>query len=141
MRHLLVKAVLVIGAVVGAFALFVLGILIFANTNPGRGAVAALAGPLLGGHVSIRGLSGRFPDTPTAEHIEISDARGVWLKLDRVSARWSPLQLLRNRISAHSVTAERATLLRMPVTENSKGSTPPIDIKRLGIGRLVIESR
>jgi translocation and assembly module TamB len=138
MRSLLVKTAWVMSAVVGALLLFVLGILIFANTNPGRGAVAALAGPLLGGHVSIQGLSGRFPDAPTAEHMEIRDARGVWLKLDRVSARWSPLQLLRNRISAHSVTAASATLLRMPVPEDSKGSTPPIDIKRLGIGRLVI---
>lgn len=127
-----------VGAAVGVCLVLVLAVLIFANTNPGRNAVAALLNPLLGGKVAVIGLSGRFPDAPTAAHVEIRDRRGVWLTLDYVSATWSPLQLLRNRIVAHSITAERAIILRWPLPGTSKGTTPPIDIKRLEIGRLTI---
>jgi translocation and assembly module TamB len=122
----------------GAVVLLAIAILLFVNTNPGRSAVASLLGPVLGGNISVQGLSGRIPVAPTAEHVEISDDHGVWLKLDHVSVYWSPLQLLRNRISAHSVTAESATLLRWPVPGTSEGSSPPMDFKRVTIGRLVI---
>jgi translocation and assembly module TamB len=126
-------------AALGVFVLLVLGFVIFANTEPGRSAVVSLLNPLLGGNVTIHGLSGRFPDRPTAERVEISDDHGVWLKLEHVSARWSPLQLLRNRISAHSISAESATLLRLPIPgPSSGGSSPPMDFKRVSIGRLTI---
>ncbi|MGD0192419.1 MAG: translocation/assembly module TamB domain-containing protein [Rhizomicrobium sp.] len=139
MRQVLIKAAWVVGAFLGAFIVFVLGIVIFANTNPGRGAVASLLNPLLGGNLTIHGLSGRFPDEPTAEHVEISDDHGVWLKLEHVSAQWSPLQLLRNRISAHSISAESATLVRLPIPSGpSGGNSPPMDFKRVSIGRLTI---
>jgi translocation and assembly module TamB len=138
MRNGLKKAAWLAGAILGVLVLLVLGFVIFANTEPGRSAVVALLNPLLGGNVTIKGLSGRFPDAPTAEHVEISDEHGVWLRLDRVSARWSPLQLLRNRISAHSISAESATLVRWPIPDKSPGSSPPMDFKRVTIGRLTI---
>jgi translocation and assembly module TamB len=138
MRSVLTKAAWVSGALLGGLLVLVVGVIIFANTNPGRSAVASLLTPVLGGNVSVQGLSGRFPDAPTAEHVEISDDHGVWLKLDHVSARWSPLQLLRNRISAHSISAESGMLIRLPVAGTSEGSSPPMDFKRVAIGRLVI---
>jgi translocation and assembly module TamB len=139
MRRLLIKAAWGMAAGLCIAFVLTLAIVIFANTNPGRGAVVSLLNPLLGGNVTIHGLSGRFPDKPTAEHVEISDDHGVWLKLDKVSAQWSPLQLLRNRISAHSISAESATLIRWPIPSSSSGgSSPPMDFKRVSIGHLTV---
>ena len=138
MRPLWTRIAVGLGAVIGGLVVLLLALLLFANTDPGRNAVTALLNPLLGGNVSIAGLSGRFPDAPTAAHVEISDDTGVWLKLDNVSAKWSPIQLLHNRIVVHSISAERALILRRPVSGKSEGKTPRIDAKFVDIGRLTI---
>ncbi len=138
MRKAFLIAARALAVLVGGICLLVVGALLFANTGPGRNVLASLLGSLLDGDVRIERLAGRFPDAPTAAHVEIRDARGTWLMLDGVVLKWSPLALLGNHIVVGSVTADRAVVLRLPVPGRSHGATPRIDAGQVKVDRLVL---
>lgn len=138
MRKVFRTTVRALAVLVGGVCLLVAGALLVANVGPGRNVVASLLGSLLGGDIRIEGLAGRFPDAPTAAHVEIRDARGPWLMLDHVVLKWSPLALLDNHVVVGSVTADRATVLRLPVPSQSHASTPRIDASQVKLAKLVL---
>jgi len=138
MREALLTTARVLGILAAGLFMLVGGALLFANTDPGRRVVASLLNPLLGGDVVIEGLGGRFPDAPSAARVEIRDTQGLWLTLDHVVLKWSPLALLGNHVVASSVSADRAVVLRLPVPSGSKAETPAIDVGQARIDRIVL---
>jgi translocation and assembly module TamB len=104
----------ILAAMTMALVLLVIGI---ANTDAGRRSIASLVDSLSGGRVSIAGLSGRIPDRLRVAHIELRDARGVWLTAEDVVLDWSPLALLKSRFEAARLTAARVMALRIPMSQ------------------------
>jgi translocation and assembly module TamB len=126
------------GIVVGLVALVVL-LLLFANTPPGRGAVAWLTPRLTGDTVRIAGLSGRFPDALRAAGVELRDAHGVYATVDDLVLDWSPLQLLHGRIVIDRLAATRIAALRMPVSSSQgSGLSVPVELREMHIARVDI---
>jgi translocation and assembly module TamB len=109
------------------------------RTDPGRATLAQLLPLLSGQTVSVRGLHGDLPDNLQADEVEVSDAKGVWLRIENVSLNWSALAALNNHIDIRNVTAAKVSVLRVPVSrETSEGTTPVIDIGRLSVARIEI---
>jgi translocation and assembly module TamB len=120
-------------------AIVALLLLALTRTDPGRATLMQLLPPLSGQTVRVQGLRGNLPDELQADAVEISDAKGVWLRIENVSLRWSALAALNNHIDVQSISAAKATLLRIPVSEEtSESTTPVIDIDRLSIARIEI---
>src|SRR3954454_19191150 len=80
-------------------------------------------------------------------NVAVSDQRGVFLTSPNIKLDWAPGAWLYNKLSIDSVTAERATLIRVPALKPStrKGPILPgfdihvgdLRIDRLDIGREV----
>lgn len=118
------------------FALLFIGLL---RTPPGHATLAFLIEELSGGTVTVHGLSGDLPNDIHADAVEISDAKGVWLRIEDVSLAWSALPAADNHILIHRVTAARMMMQRMPQSEEStEGTTPKIDIEALSVPRIEI---
>jgi len=100
-------------------------VLLAANTGFGRGLIEQQAGSLSGGQVVLRGLSGRFPDALRLAHLEVRDARGVWLSLDGVVLDWAPSALLGRVADIGTLSAERLTMPRLPVATPAAKPAPP----------------
>lgn len=121
------------------FALLFIGLL---RTPPGHATLAFLIEELSGGTVTVHGLSGDLPDDIHADAVEISDTKGVWLRIENVSLAWSALPAADNHILIHRVAAARAVMQRMPQSEeSSESTTPKIDIEALSIPRIEIAAR
>ena len=67
-----------VAVLVGLPVLLVAIVLIGANTGPGRAEIARLVGPLTGGRMVVRGVSGTFPTDLRLRHVEFRDARGTY---------------------------------------------------------------
>ncbi len=118
------------------FALLFIGLL---RTPPGHATIAFLIEELSGGTVAVQGLSGDLPNDIHADVVEISDAKGVWLRIEDLSLAWSALPAADNHILIHRVTAARAMMRRLPqAKESSEGTTPKIDVEALSIPRIEI---
>ncbi len=105
-------------------------VLIAANTDPGRLLIAHAVGSLTDGMVRVRGLSGAFPQAPRLQHLEIRDARGVWLSVDDLALDWSPLALAGGTASIQTLSAAHVSMLRVPVAE---AGAKPAQQSRSGI--------
>jgi translocation and assembly module TamB len=101
----------------------VAGVLIGANTDPGRHLIERETASLTGGMVRISGLSGRFPDALRVAQAQVSDASGVYVTLDDVVLDWSPLALLQREALVDRVTAARIALTRLPVSSSGSSSS------------------
>ncbi|HEY8948104.1 MAG TPA: translocation/assembly module TamB domain-containing protein [Rhizomicrobium sp.] len=109
------------------------------NTGPGHSTLEALVTPLSGQTVNVKGLRGELPDKLQADLVEISDTKGVWLRIEGLSLDWSALSAINNHIAVHDVRAAKVALLRMPISEeSSEGTAPIIDIGRLAVARIEI---
>ena len=118
-------------AVLGG-AMLLLALLLF--TPPGVALAGRLVAPLSGGAVRITALSGNWIGNVTASRVEVADDQSTWLRADQVALRWSPLALLRNRVSVHALSADRITVLRRPLPSgDSEGETPRITVTRLAL--------
>ncbi|HVU21512.1 MAG TPA: hypothetical protein VHE09_12340, partial [Rhizomicrobium sp.] len=126
------RIVVITGCVfLGTLFAFALIISFLLYTAPGRGLVEPIVGWASGGSVAVKGLSGDLPDSLRAETVEISDAQGIWLKLENVSLDWDAIAAIRDHIAIHSVSASKITVLRRPIEEKSSGTTLQIDIDAL----------
>ena len=125
----------------------VLAVLAAANIGPGRAFIEHEANSLSGGMVTLRGLSGRFPDAPRLAHVEVRDARGVWLTLDDVALDWSPTALLGRVAKLDRVSAGHVQVARLPVPSASPVKPQPasqggfslpvgVDLRALRVDRL-----
>ncbi len=95
-----------------------------ANTGAGQRLIEGQVAVLTGGQVTLRGLSGRFPDALRLAHGELHDAKGVWLSLDGVVLNWSPLALIGGTARIQDLTAGHVALTRLPVPAVSARPAP-----------------
>jgi len=118
----------------GAATLIVLALL---YTPPGLDWMGRLAGPLSGGAVKVEGLGGFFPNRLHAARLEIADDKGVWLRIDQASLRWSALALIGGHVSVDDVVAARVIVFRRPVPSRKEGGkTPRLDIEHLALSNI-----
>ena len=120
-------------------AVLLLAVLVGANTPPGQTLIARLAPRLTGGLVSIKGLSGRFPDRLYASRLSLHDSKGIWATVDKLNLDWYPLQLVAGDIAIQRIAANKIVLLRSPVSSgSSSGSGFATKIDALHVDRLDI---
>jgi len=125
-----------IGAILGALMLAALALF---YTPPGLSLVARLVTSLSGGTVRLVELGGFFPNRLHVAQLEIADRRGVWLRAEQVSLRWSALAMIANHLVVDEVTASDIRVLRRPVPSGKAGGeTPRIDIEKLDLPRIEI---
>jgi translocation and assembly module TamB len=128
-----------IGILVAASAALVLVLLAGANTPPGQALIARLAPRLTGGLVTIKGLSGRFPDRLRAARLSLHDKDGVWATVDNLALDWDPLRLISGDIAVRRLAAAKIAVLRTTVSSGGSSSSRfGIDMDALHIGRVDI---
>lgn len=114
-----------------------LALLLALYTPPGLAWMGRLASPLSGGAVQVEGLGGFFPNRLHAARVEISDSKGMWLRIDQASLAWSALAMVSNHVSVRDLKAARITVLRRPLpSRKTSGTTPRIDVDRLALARI-----
>ena len=106
------------------------------ETAPGLSTLAWLITPLSDGQVTLRGLSGDVPNALHVDALDMRDAKGVWLRAENVSLKWSALAVIGNHIAVRRLSASKVALLRMPESNSSGGTTPTIDIDDLAVSRI-----
>ena len=117
-----------------ALCAVILIILALLYTPPGLDWIGRLAGPLSGHAVKVEGLGGFFPNRLHAARLEIADDKGVWLRIEQVSLRWSALALIGGDVSVQDLAAARVIVLRRPVPSRKEGGkTPRLDIEHLAL--------
>lgn len=119
------------------------------NTAPGRRFVAERVAALEfenGMRIGIGRIDGSLYGQMVLRRFTVSDPRGVFLSSPEVRVDWRPFAYLNNHIDLRSLTAETATLARLPQfikTAPSEGPLLPdldIDVGRLAVDRLIIEA-
>lgn len=127
-------------AIAAVLSLFLLSLAFF-NTGYGLGVAEQIVASLSNGTVTVKGLGGRFPDSLTAEHVEVSDPGGVWLIAEGAAIDWSPLALWNNRVAVESANIAHVRMLRLPeyAPEETASENPVIAIAAYSISRLDLE--
>ncbi len=143
------RALRYIGWTLGAAALLVVlaigGAVLAGNTRAGRRLLERETAALTAGRVRLSGLQGRFPAQITIAQLRLGDARGIWLRAEDLSLRWSPLALIRWDLHVESLSASRIEVLRRPVSARPSARSggamhlPHFDVDRVRIGTLVLE--
>lgn len=136
-----------LGALVLLAMLLLLAVLIVGNTGIGRRLMQREVSQLTSGQVQLFGLSGTFPSALNVAQLQLSDARGTWMRAEQVSLRWSPLDLIERVLHIDYFGVGQADVLRRPAASPfaSRGSgggrshLSGIDIERLAIDTLVLE--
>jgi len=123
------------GALLLSMAALVVAVWMFGNTAGGRAAIERLTYRLTSGQVALTGLGGSFPARLTLEHLQLSDARGVWLTADHIAADWAPFELLWGEIRVDTLRAAEVRMQRLPVSSSParKVSIPHIDVGTLAV--------
>ncbi|QDH17680.1 translocation/assembly module TamB domain-containing protein [Swingsia samuiensis] len=151
----IVKKILRILAIIIAVLLGVLGlaigvVLIGINVGAGQRYIEEKIDPWTGGMVQISGLSGTLPQNLGLDTLKIKDAKGVWLEIDHLHLKWSPLALIGMDAKIHTLSADRLVFSRLPFSSpepqaptSSAPSGPTklkikVDLTHLHIGRLEI---
>ena len=121
-----------------AVVIVLVGVLLAgANTQPGLAIMARLVPRLTGGLVTIRGLSGRFPDRLKAEEVRLRDKDGVWARVDDLELDWEPLKLAQGAVAVDRLSAAQVTVLRRPLPSGASSSRRfALDIRALHVHRL-----
>ncbi|MCO6416453.1 translocation/assembly module TamB domain-containing protein [Siccirubricoccus sp. KC 17139] len=120
LRWLLFGLVLLVALPVVA----VTGALIWANTEPGRNALARLAeGQVAGLH--IEGLRGPLPGHPSVARLVLSDDQGPWLELEEARIDLDLAALLHRTLRIRTIAAQRIALFRLPPSAPAAEPTPP----------------
>ncbi|MFM8331907.1 MAG: translocation/assembly module TamB domain-containing protein [Candidatus Methylumidiphilus sp.] len=118
--------------------------LLAANTEPGRAWLERNINAAASGSVQVSGLAGHFPEAIHVGHVELRDAAGVWLAIDRLALDWSPRSLLSGELDIEQLSAEKIVLERLPPPSaepepepTSSPSLPlPVSLRTLRVGRL-----
>ncbi|HWG77692.1 MAG TPA: translocation/assembly module TamB domain-containing protein [Steroidobacteraceae bacterium] len=145
MRRTLHIAAWTLGSIVALALLLIGALLILGNTGYGRRLMEHEVSSLTSGKVQVSGLSGTFPSALNVASVQITDTRGVWMRAERVSIRWSPLALLHAVLHVGQFQIGTADVLRRPVSTASAGGSssrshlPSVDIDRLAIDTLLLE--
>ena len=87
-----------------------------------------------GREVRISGFSGALRSRATFEQLSIEDDEGVWLLVEGAALQWNRSALFQRRIEIGEISAERVTILRAPVgndTEAELFSMPEFELPEL----------
>lgn len=107
-----------LAGLVAVLAILILGVFWLANSQWGRGQIAALVedttadGPVM---VRIGAIEGRLPDRIVLRDVVAADAEGAFARIGRLALDWQLLDLLAGRISINAVEIADALLDREPV--------------------------
>ena len=74
-----------------------------------------------GREVRIGGFSGALSSRATFDELSIEDDEGVWLLVEGAALQWNRSALFQRRIEIGEISAERVTILRAPVGDDSEG--------------------
>ena len=128
-------AIYAVRGVLGLLALSIVLLLVLLYTSPGHRTISWIVGETT--NVTITGLSGDLPDDIHAATVEVSDAGGVWLRVEDVSLNWSALSLWSNHVDIQRVRAAKIVVLRRPAPSSEEsGTTPRIDVASLSAPRI-----
>jgi translocation and assembly module TamB len=105
---------------------------------------ASLSEP--GSVVRIGRIEGLVPFDMRMTRIELADAGGTWLTVDRAALVWSPLALLTGRARIDNLSAASITVLRQPAPSgqsSESGFALPrlpvgVDLRRLAVDRFIL---
>jgi translocation and assembly module TamB len=120
-----------------------IAVLVAGNTRAGRHLIEHAVTSASDGSLRLSGLEGSFPTEIRLEHLQLSDARGVWLTADHVALNWSPAALLARHVDVDSLEIATVDIARRPVTAPSSAQRgwrlPRLDLHRLAIGTLILQ--
>lgn len=85
------------------------------------------------------GVSGVFPFRFQMERLNIADTRGVWLEARGIEVHWSPLELIKGRMSFETVGATSLNFDRLPSGEEKTASPLPSWILAFRSDRFTID--
>lgn len=102
-----------------------------------------------GMQVHIEGLTGTLSSTAQIDLLTLSDAQGVWLRLQGVALDWNRTALLSGAVEVNQLTAQEIELSRLPQQNDSpvaEASGPfalpelPVSLRidRIGADRLIL---
>jgi translocation and assembly module TamB len=84
-------------------------------------------------------VSGVFPFRFQIERLNIADTRGVWLEARGIKVDWSPLQLIKGRMSFNALVATSLNFDRLPSSEEATGGSLPLWILTFRLDRFTID--
>lgn len=143
------------GLAVAGSAFLVVALGLLANTGAGGRMIAGYVSRSAsspGSALVIRALENPVSSAPVLRDVSIADAKGVWLKIDRIEARWRPLALVRGVADISALDIGAVSVLRKPLAarpapddkgvietiKTALGWRPPLPVrvKSLTIGKL-----
>lgn len=111
------------------------GLLIWANSAPGRAWIVAEVARATAGsdaQVHIETLKPGLPGALQVQGLTIADDQGVWLTLAEARLQWNPWQLLRGTVRIDSLTGRGLTVARLPAGDTEDPApTAPFDPRDL----------
>ncbi len=119
------------------------------NTDPGRRFVADRIEALEfqnGLTIGIGKLDGSLFGTLTVEQLTLSDPQGAFLTVPKARLDWRPLRYLRGHLDIRSLTADSATLSRLPKFKPVPPDNQPllpdldIDVGTFRVGQFIAEA-
>ncbi|WP_374653597.1 translocation/assembly module TamB domain-containing protein [Dongia sp.] len=144
------------GVVLAALLLLLAGLFAFLQTPSGRHLLLAQLqaatedGPII---LQAGSIGGTIPFDMTVEDIALSDAKGIWLTIDRATLDWSPASLLARRLEIAKLHLGNVDMRRAPekptdetvVDDESAGPTLPslpigIAVQSLAVNRLRLDA-
>jgi translocation and assembly module TamB len=129
-----------LGSITALLLIAVIGVLVGANTETGHRAIEKLTDKLTGGTVRVSGLQGSLPSHLLLDHLELVDARGVWLSAEKIRLDWSPLAYLHGRLHVEDLQVATLEMQRLPQSSSQAPSPDPkiphIDVDQVAIGVL-----
>ncbi len=73
--------------------------------------------------VRLVGLGAGLPARLDLARVDLADDAGIWLTVEDIDVRWSPLALLGGRVEVERIAASRLALARKPTSAPSPGET------------------
>lgn len=105
--------------------LAVAAVLIALNIPAGQHEAESMLASVLGPDIVVRGISGTIPSAPRVAHVELRDAKGVWLAIDDIALDWTPSALLSRVAHVNSLSAGHVSMPRLPEPSGpAKPSSP-----------------
>ena len=111
----------------------------FLQTGAGKswlaGTISRLASTPTTG-LKVGSITGFVPFDIRVDRIELSDAAGPWLAIDRAALSWSPSALVHGRLKIDHLRADRIEMIRQPGSSSSQNTSSgfklpvlPVDVE------------
>lgn len=140
MRRGLKIAAWSLGGLIALVALLVLTVLVIGNTESGRAFAIRTTSRLTNGRVLLSGIHGSFPSALDLDRLELWDDAGVWLFAERISLRWSPLDLLTRHVKVDTLHVGRLHVERAPLPSAPKQPGPSPSIPHVDLANLTVDT-